>query len=123
MADQFIGGFDPATAAGKPTSAEVVVAGAPALPSEKDTEGADGLLSLGRAGRHPQQSPAHRAEFIQAQPRQCRLGPLLGLQRAFPVLRTGRVVDVRRTVVVVEDLFPLVKMATQYVPDPVRPIR
>jgi hypothetical protein len=44
-------------------------------------------------------------------------GPLLRLQRALAVLRAGRLVHVR-TVVVVQNLFPVGEVGPQHIPDP-----
>lgn len=49
--------------------------------------------------------PGGRAHVIETQARQRGLRPLEGCKRAVSVLRPGRLIDVLRTVVVVEDLF------------------
>ncbi len=92
------------------------------LPGQKVAEDPDRLFGLWRARGHPQEAAGDHPELIHAQPRQRGFGPLLGVQRALAVLRAGRVVDVLRTVVVIQNLFPLGEVCPEHVPDPVGPV-
>ena len=89
----------------------------------------EGAVILGAAqGQHlvavtfvPPQAPKHRPHVAQIQPREGRFNPLQGLN-GVAIVHLGHLVEIRRAVVIVEDLSGLGEQGVDLFPSPGSPI-
>ena len=121
MTNELVGRLNAPTPQRIAPAAELAIVGTPPVLVEILPPVRNRLGRFVGRGLHTPEPAEHGAHFAQIQPRHRRFGPFQALQRG-AIVRFGDLVDVLRTVVIIEHLARLRKQGLDVFPYPLGPI-